>query len=213
MTNHIVLSVEGYEIHAASADAEPTVRDIDLARRAGMKTPRHIRPIVRAALLDGGIRPEEIIVVAAAVDIGKGGKRAVEEFWLTETAAIMVLTRLKTETAIAMTRDMIRVYREAKRMLIAPPKAKEPGQLQARIGDDPAARRRVKALCRTASKVTGIHVSRIQGQIRKPWGVMSIYRIALSSLDHTCAILLDLITAPPPKMLRAPERQRNLFEN
>ena len=208
----IVMHIEGFEIHAESTDGSPRMRDLDLARDAGMSRPREIRPVIVKALEDGSLSAEDIGAVAARTVGGNGAKQDVTEYWLTEDAALFIVTRLRTPAAVAATKRMIRVYREAMRQLSAPvAPAMSSAPLQARIGDDARAKAMIQGLCRTASIVSGIHVQRIQGQIRKPWGVMSIYRIALSSFDHTVAQLRTLIETPPAKRLPADRRQRDLF--
>ena len=65
--------------------------------------------------------------------------------------------------------------------------------IQARIGDDIRARACLQSLCSDASKVSGRTVQSIHGELRKPWGVASVYRIALSSYGHTVAKLQEII--------------------
>ena len=86
----------------------------------------------------------------------------------------------------------------------APPPAPT---LQARISDDSRARATVHTLCQIAAKMSGLSIHAIQGKIRKPWGVNSIYRIALTSLDHTIAELRAIIEAPRARQLPADRRQ------
>jgi hypothetical protein len=83
--------------------------------------------------------------------------------------------------------------------------------VQARIGDDVRAKAVVRALCSTAANVSGRSVQSVQGEIRRPWGVASIYRVPLVALDHTLKSLESLIAAP--RQLSVHERQPPLFRH
>lgn len=65
--------------------------------------------------------------------------------------------------------------------------------MQARIGDDMRLRDCLKSLCIAAASTSGRSVQSIHGELRKPWGVASIYRIALTSYQHTVFVLNQII--------------------
>ena len=67
------------------------------------------------------------------------------------------------------------------------------GPIQARIGDDAIARGCLSSMCIAAARVSGRTVQSIHGELRKPWGVASVYRIALTSYDHTFARVQEII--------------------
>lgn len=81
----------------------------------------------------------------------------------------------------------------------------------ARIGDDARASATVRAWCRTASQVTGRTVTSIHGQLRKPWGLASIYRIPLVAYERTLADLQALTVSPTNRRLPASRRQLSLL--
>ncbi len=82
-------------------------------------------------------------------------------------------------------------YRRGQQVSASGPSISAP--IQARIGDDDRARSYLSGMCRAAAKVSGRSVQSIHGSLRKPWGVASIYRIALSSYDHTAARVQEII--------------------
>jgi len=83
--------------------------------------------------------------------------------------------------------------------------------LQARISDDPRAYSMLRMMFAMAAKSSGRSIQSIQGEIRKPWGVCSVYRIALSSLQHTMARLQAVIEAAPVRRLPGDRRQVEIF--
>lgn len=134
------LRVEGWTLVAWGEDF--WIRDLDLADRAGMTQPRHIRPIIRKAIEDGSVTicdnsagaaravPSGAVTIrddsggaAAAVpppplvrreDVfapkGNGAMQKTAEYLLNETAALLIITRLRTAAAIQLTRAVIHVF-------------------------------------------------------------------------------------------------------
>jgi hypothetical protein len=85
--------------------------------------------------------------------------------------------------------------------------------VQSRIGDDPRAILAIRAWCSTAARVAGRTVQSVHGELRKPWGVASIYRIPLVALDHTLAELQRItVTQTNVRRLPADRRQLRMFE-
>jgi|CXWL01.1.fsa_nt_gi hypothetical protein len=171
---------EGWELDASTPEV-PRVRDLDVATRGGMRRPRDIRQLIernRKELEMYG--PLEVCGVAPQTSGGRPG----HEYWLTadQTAAIIGFMRTPFASAFRVTLTKLFVAYHAKRM-----PGVESAPIQARIGDDTRAADFLRATCRMAAKLSGRSVQSIQGELRKPWGVASVYRIALSSLSHTMA--------------------------
>lgn len=108
--------------------------------------------------------------------------------------------------------DALRDHFMAKPAEPAPPPVPGTAPVQSRLSDDPRAMAAVRAWCRTASLSSGRSVQSLQGEIRKPWGVASIYRVPLVALDHTLATLQAITVAGPPrKALPLDRRQLNMW--
>jgi hypothetical protein len=182
---------------------EPRVRDLDIATRAGLVKPADIRRVIVAnweTLSAFG----EIRIIAPSAPIRRGPKG--REYWLTEEQATSLVSMLKTPLGKQLHVAIVRLFVAYRRGQLAT-SVTAGAPLQARIGDDPRAMSLVRTYCQLAAHQSGLSVHRIQGRIRKPWGVMSIYRIALSSLDHTIAQLKEIIEAPRPRALPRDRRQ------
>lgn len=102
---------------------EATVRDIDLAERAGLEVPRDVRRTIRGLIeaneisLVGGSTTSVggahagldpcAIEVAASYEVGSGTVLTTTEYHLNETAALLVIMRLRTEKAAIVRRSMV----------------------------------------------------------------------------------------------------------
>ena len=193
---------EGWELDVARVD-EPRVRDIDIAVRAGLARPRVVRRVIEKNLDTLAAFGE---VTVCALSAQTSGGRPGREYWLNEAQATSLVSMLKTPLGRQLHITLVKLFVAWRRgQLAATSVASAP--IQARIGDDPRAASHVRGLCQIAARITGISIHRIQGQIRKPWGVMSIYRIPLSSLDHTLATLRQLLEATVMRRLPADRRQ------
>lgn len=192
---------EGWDLDTTTG--EPRVRDLDIAERAGLRRQRDIRQVIErnwdTLSAFGEIR------VCGSRPQTSGGRPA-REYWLSEEQATSLVSMLKTPLGKQLHVAIVKLfvaYRRGQLATIVTASA----PMQARIGDDPRAMSMVRTYCQLAAHQSGLSVHRIQGMIRKPWGVMSIYRIALSSLDHTIAKLKEIIEAPRPKALPKDRRQ------
>src|SRR5579871_2596738 len=101
-TDLIAMRIEDWTLFGAAGDY--WIRDLDLAERAGMKQPRDIKPTIRKAIKDGAltiaggardgrasdgkalVRVENVLTL-----IGSGASREVDEFYLNEEAALLIV--------------------------------------------------------------------------------------------------------------------------
>lgn len=110
------LTINGWSLDA-SGD-EPRIRDIDLAERLGYERPTDIRYLVKRLAKDGKISDSDIVRTVRR-NAGERGRPATE-YWLTEEAALLVVTRSETAIATALTREIISVFRAYYRGQLAP---------------------------------------------------------------------------------------------
>lgn len=117
----VPVAVEGWTLFRAEADH--WIRDLDLADRAELSRPRDIRPTIKSMLDEGaltiaagardGVPPGKGAIVRAEtelVEIGSGAHREATVYYLSEEAALLVITRLRTPAAVALTRAVVRVF-------------------------------------------------------------------------------------------------------
>lgn len=112
--------VAGWAMTAWVNDAEPRIRDTDLAERLGHDRPRDVRKMVARLEKEGEISEIYMRATVALISKPNGGteERAVNECWLTESQALMVAMHSRTEKAKAIRVEMIRVYTLARRGLL-----------------------------------------------------------------------------------------------
>jgi hypothetical protein len=209
----IVLHIEGFELRADNRDDEPRIRDIDLAERAGMKTPRQIRVTIRHAVKSGLLKDVDYRRLERR-DLQRGETVDVSSYLLTETGALKVVTRINTDKARAMVGLMVQVFRRAMGELrpVLPPPAAVPVLADvanaARMKDTPEGIRDVKALSKAAATAMKVSVAKVHGAIRHQQNVASPY--AISVLVWTLAVkpmlygMIEgkLTLAPPARKLR-----------
>lgn len=111
----VPVTAEGWTLFAAGADH--WLRDLDLAERADLAKPRDIRTTIKGALEDGALTiagtpsdGPQVRIERTVVAIGSGASREVDEYYLSEEAALLVVTRLRTRAAIALTRSIVRAF-------------------------------------------------------------------------------------------------------
>lgn len=117
----VPVRIEDWTLFAA--DGGHWIRDLDLADRACLASPRDIRRTIQTALADqlvaswdsGGSAPAIGTPVIRAVKVlvpagAHGGMQEVTEYYLLEEAALLILTRLRTSAAIAATKCVVKVY-------------------------------------------------------------------------------------------------------
>lgn len=119
--------VEGWNVYRHEHDKIATVRDLDVAERAGLKNKRDIRTTINALADSKAIRivhtGSETIVgdaddgsspcayaVTVNVPIGSGATRPVTEYHLDEAATLHVIMRLSTPKAVELQQAIVRVF-------------------------------------------------------------------------------------------------------
>lgn len=154
----------------ADADSEPRIRDLDLAERLGYEHPRNIRKMVRRYLESGDIGNSD---ACSTVERRKNGAVLcdVTEFWLSEAAALFIVTRSETPNAIALTKEMIRVFMLARRGLLP----------QQQPAVDPHALMQLVDAVAQIAKVQSAIVTRLDAMERRMDGVEQ--RLAAASTD------------------------------
>jgi hypothetical protein len=99
-----IVSIHGYELHVH--DGEPMVKDLDLAVRLEYKEPRAIKKLIKRLIDSGAIKASE---VRDTVSRAKNNQMVVT-FYLSEKAALKVITKSETEKADQITDEMIDVF-------------------------------------------------------------------------------------------------------
>lgn len=120
------VDVDGGHALYTTADGQLLTRDTDLSRWAGLAQARDLRRTIRAALRDGAIRSGGATLATGAGDLAvyeveelaprgdRGATQASLAYYLTEGAAILIATRLRTARAVALTQDIVRTYCSAR---------------------------------------------------------------------------------------------------
>lgn len=207
-TANVVTVFEGWDLDTSEPN-EPRARGIDIATRAGLAQPRKVRGIIERNLEELGAHGAVMMRAQCARIIKSGGnggggieERTVNEYWLNEPQAMALIALMRTPAARKLRIEMVRVFVAWRRgVLSAPPppvaipedRPSQTAVIQARIGDDARLRVCLKSLCAAAARTSGRSVQSIHGELRKPWGVVSIYRIALSAYQHTAYVLSQII--------------------
>ena len=101
-------------------DETPRVRDVRLGEALGFDRPRKIRDLIIANLAElnsYGSTPRR----GAMIEAGKGAKREVFEYWLSEEQALLITMFSRTERAAEARREIIRVFMAYRRGAEAQP--------------------------------------------------------------------------------------------
>lgn len=80
--------------------------------------------------------------------------------------------------------------------------------IQSRISDDPRAKSTLQAWFQTARTITGRTIQSLQGELRQPWGVASVYRVPLVALEHTVAAIQQIIVEATRRQRLPPDRRQ-----
>jgi len=96
-----------------AAGTEPEILDTTLAERLGYERPAKIRDLIARYIKAGHISPREVFPT-----VGKTGGRPGRGWMLREADALFVVTRSETPKAVALTKEMIRVYMLVRRGLV-----------------------------------------------------------------------------------------------
>ncbi len=93
----------------------PRIRDVDLGERLGYTRTKDIRLLAREHEKAGNINPFH---VRAAVARTGAVSRTEDEMWFSEEDALWLVSQSKTTKAVALTKEMIRVYTMVRRHLL-----------------------------------------------------------------------------------------------
>lgn len=105
-----IISIHGYELHVHNG--EPMVRDLELAEKLGYERPRRIRELIKVMLERSQIDPS---LVCPRQRQTPGGGRPSLEYYLSEKAALKVITKSETLNADKITDQMIDVFIDARK--------------------------------------------------------------------------------------------------
>jgi phage antirepressor YoqD-like protein len=120
MTDLTTTNVDGWTLATGGfADAEPRMRDIDLAERLEYERPRDVRRLIISLWRTGKLSNIAQRDVEERAD-GQVASRSATEFWLTETQALKVVAKSATAKADALLDEVIRVFVAVRRGQIAP---------------------------------------------------------------------------------------------
>ncbi|WP_394831672.1 hypothetical protein LVJ94_34685 [Pendulispora rubella] len=149
-------------------------------------------------------------------------QRIEEEFWLTESGTLKLITRLRTPQADAVVDEMIRVYRQAISELRAP-EPPAPARLLSevahgpRVGDSAIQRREVAFYCRAAANACSASIQSIHGFVRREFRVPGIYHLSVLLWPQAKALLEALgmgrlmLPKRRPRLLPAHPNQQRLW--
>lgn len=219
----IVLSINGIEVRAESRADEPRLRDVDIARRAGLAKPSNIRQTIRQALKSGLLngddtRTQSVTVTTPRKD-GRVATTTAAEYWLTETGAMLLLTQMRTPAAVAFTRTVVETCREAVRQLREPARPDVSVLHSPAIGDHIEKREMLGHMCKAVADVQKCRVVAVHGAIRSRYGVNSVCRISVMLWEVVRKDLMRAISSESPLMPRLPrpkpkreDGQTKLFE-
>lgn len=113
-----MVQVEGWTLTIGTEpDAEPEIADADLAVRLGLPL-RKLRELSSRHENAGNINPRKVYPTVG--ESKKGGRPSCERFY-GEADALFLVTRSERPEAVALTKEMIRVYMLARRGLLSPP--------------------------------------------------------------------------------------------
>ena len=129
---HRIVRVGDWSLTVPGAEGtEPEVLDEELGTRLGMERPRKIRELIRRHVEEGNVCPREVCPT-----VGQTGGRPTVKYYLNEADALFVVTRSETPKAVALTKEMIRVYMAARRGLLPQQRASvDPQAVSALVAD------------------------------------------------------------------------------
>lgn len=109
-------TIQGVTLYGGPTAEEPTVYDLDLARWAGLKSPRDIRRTISKLVERGDLTSNQFLNIVDADDLNVGGAHiqtgnaTKHAYLLTEAGALNVLVTLRTKAAVAARQQIIAVY-------------------------------------------------------------------------------------------------------
>jgi hypothetical protein len=113
------MTVQGSPIQLVETHGEPTVRDVDLGARLGMKRPTNIRRVIERNRVEvegyGSLH-----AASAMIEAGKGAQRETVEYHLTEEQALCVCQLSRAPNAPAVRRMLIEAFTAYRRGHLVP---------------------------------------------------------------------------------------------
>lgn len=171
----IVRVVDGWSV-TMDGD-EPTILDEELGTRLGFARPRKIREVIERMISDGILNDSDIRPALGQNTGGRG--RPATAYHLGETAAYLVCTRSNTKNAIAITRQIVKVFIAVRRGQLAAPQQVPVLSSSPLVGDSRVHRAEIAAWSQLAASRNGASVHRVHGQVRRQFRVSGIYQLPL----------------------------------
>jgi hypothetical protein len=202
---------DGWDLDVAAVE-EPRVRDVDVAARGGMRRPRDVRQLIERNRAE--IEKHGALEVRGTAPQTSGGRPGLE-YWLTEAQSFTVVALMRTAQAASVRFALVQLFVGYRRGQVPPapaPTLPSAAPVQSRLSDDARSSAFLRGWVSTAAKLTGRSNQSIQGELRRPWGVASLYRIPLVALDHTIATIQLLLRehASRKRLPAAPRKQVDL---
>ena len=122
MSNEIVVRVNGWDLVSESGKVEEArIRDLDLAVRLKYREPKAIRKLIKRLIEAGFLSNISIRDTVSRIELPSGGVRetTVQEYYLTEAEALLVISRSETEVSTAIMQEVIDVYIAVRRGLLS----------------------------------------------------------------------------------------------
>ena len=192
-----MVRVGGLEF-CAEGDDEPRALDIAIGKVVGLSRPRDVRRAIRTALRSGLLQEKDCRALGARRKIGAVSGE-VTEFWLTEMGARLLATQLNSPLALAMTREMVEWFVEARRQLrepvalALPPSSAEEWAAKlpvlAFVRDSPIWVSELRQRIGYVAFRQGLSWRACEGWLRRSFGVVSYLRLQVVSLDQARRLL------------------------
>lgn len=179
-----LVHINGWSL-AVSGDGEPMVRDLDLAERLGFSRPAKIRDLI-ARLIRGGIINDSEFFTTVVKNGEKG--RPANEYHLSETASMIVITRSDAPMAQVATREMVAVFRDFLRRRLASCQVETEVDMVRRLAGrgplrkNPALSRRVSRDLGSLARNRGRHWQYAHGLFRRHFEMPSYKCLRIESL-------------------------------
>lgn len=180
------LDIDGWTV--VSSD-EPRVSAFEIAKRAGLAAPRNIKKLVDENIEElqshGPIPMRTQVMRIEKTGAIKGVElREVETPMLSEAQAMNLVALMRTSRASELRVALIKVFLAVRHGDIRPTSIDGTAVNSARIGDDPAAIRKLRLGVSRVKRATDYSTQRIHGFIRKTQRVSTPFAVSLHLLPH-----------------------------
>lgn len=106
-----IREIGGWPLGFREGDDEPRILDTDLGTRLGFDRAENVRTLIKRMISAGKLNSSEVFFTVEQTS--RRGGRPRRAFWLTEEQALLVATQSETPKAWALTREIVRVFRQA----------------------------------------------------------------------------------------------------